>query len=307
MTRTYLEENWTLSEYNEGDVDQLDYYINENRCNVGDKAFLYSHETNTITGMEIVNIISRNSNPFIYDTLISDDAVLINGEQAYNADTSAEFIADTDCYLVWFKYTECPHRCFMLAERTSATYKISKIIKAEERSDLRNALVQYCLDCGTGIEYSETNEDGSKNLTTKRERTEKPFKTIRYVHPETLEWFLSPEILPKTRYVLAQKSKGQHIDLINFDEWVAICNIFECPEMTYNDSLTINSILWDYEITPLDIDITLFSPIPRITAIMKLACKNCESTNTKSENLCCDCPLTKMKEKAEANNRRPNA
>ena len=185
MTRTYLEKNWTLSAYNEGDIDQLDYYINENKCDVGDKAFLHSHGTDAITGMEIINVISRNSNPFIYDTLIRDDAVLTNGEQAYKADTSAEFITDTDCYLVWFKYTECPHRCFTLAERTSDTYKINKIIKAEERPDLRDALVQYCLDCGTGIEHSEINEDGSKNLTTKRERVEKPSGAIRYVHPET--------------------------------------------------------------------------------------------------------------------------
>ena len=37
-----------------------------------------------------------------YDDL--DEDVLIDGETEYGADTSAEFITDNDCYLVWFKY-----------------------------------------------------------------------------------------------------------------------------------------------------------------------------------------------------------
>ena len=98
--------NWTVSEYNEGTKDQLDYYINENKCNVGDKAYLYSHADKELTEMEIVHVISRTENMKRYDELIKNDDVLIDGEEEYKADTSAEFITDNDCYLIWFKYAK---------------------------------------------------------------------------------------------------------------------------------------------------------------------------------------------------------
>lgn len=34
---------------------------------------------------------------------MENDDVLIDGEDKYDADTSAEFITDCDCYLVWFR------------------------------------------------------------------------------------------------------------------------------------------------------------------------------------------------------------
>lgn len=102
MTREELK-NWELSEYNEGTEDQLDYYINERKCNVGDKAYLYNHADDELIEMEIIRIIARYNNEFVYDHLLETD-VLLDGEDAYNADTSAEFITDNDCYLVWFKY-----------------------------------------------------------------------------------------------------------------------------------------------------------------------------------------------------------
>ena len=102
MTREELK-NWELSEYNEDTEDQLDYYINERKCDVGDKAYLYSHADDELTEMEIVHIIARLDDSFVYDHLLETD-VLLDGEDAYNADTSAEFITDNDCYLVWFKY-----------------------------------------------------------------------------------------------------------------------------------------------------------------------------------------------------------
>lgn len=37
------------------------------------------------------------------DELIQDDDVLINGEEEYGADCSAEFTGMFSCYLVWFK------------------------------------------------------------------------------------------------------------------------------------------------------------------------------------------------------------
>lgn len=94
--------DWTLSEYNERTKEQLDYYINERKCDVGDKAYLYSHENEKLTEMEIVYIIARSDDLNYYDSL--DEASLIIGEEKYNADTSAEFITDNDCYLVWFRY-----------------------------------------------------------------------------------------------------------------------------------------------------------------------------------------------------------
>lgn len=100
----YLEElkNWALSEYNERTKEQLDYYINERKCDVGDKAYLYSHENEKLTEMEILKIIARSDDMIYYDSL--DEDILIAGEEKYNADTSAEFITDNDCYLVWFWY-----------------------------------------------------------------------------------------------------------------------------------------------------------------------------------------------------------
>lgn len=94
--------NLALSEYNEGTEDQLDYYINERQCDVGDKAYLYSHEDRTLSEMEIIHIIVRSDDMDLYDNL--DEDILLNGEEEYNADTSAEFITDDDCYLVWFRY-----------------------------------------------------------------------------------------------------------------------------------------------------------------------------------------------------------
>ena len=102
MTREKLK-NWALSEYNENTEDQLDFYINERRCDVRCEAYLYNHADDELIEMEIVHIIVRSDDTFVYDKLLETD-VLLDGEDAYNADTSAEFITDNDCYLVWFKY-----------------------------------------------------------------------------------------------------------------------------------------------------------------------------------------------------------
>ena len=52
--------------------------------------------------MNIVKTICRSDDISFYDGLNTD--VLLLGEDRYNADTSAEFITDTNCYLIWFKY-----------------------------------------------------------------------------------------------------------------------------------------------------------------------------------------------------------
>lgn len=115
-------------------------------------------------------------------------------------------------------------------------------------------VIQYCLDCGTGIRYKQFNEDGTENLTTaaERQRSAATNDNLRYVQPETIDWFLSKEILPKTRHILELKRKGEHTDLINFDEWVAICKLTDCDELTLDEAYAINSILWKHNISPMD-------------------------------------------------------
>lgn len=103
MTREYLEKNYTVSSYNENTGEQLDYYIDENLCKEGDVAYLYLHEEKKIEEMKIVKIIRRSCDQHIYDDLIKNEDVLLDGEDRYDADTSAEFITDSECYLVWFK------------------------------------------------------------------------------------------------------------------------------------------------------------------------------------------------------------
>ena len=44
MTKNYLDKNYTVSSYNEGTCEQIDYYINENTCENNDIAYRYLHE-----------------------------------------------------------------------------------------------------------------------------------------------------------------------------------------------------------------------------------------------------------------------
>jgi hypothetical protein len=104
MTRSTLKRFWAVSSYNEDEEDQLDYYIKESKCDVGDTAYLYDHAENELTEMEIVHIIAWSDDTYVYDKLLKDEDILVDGEDYYKADTSAEFITDNDCYLVWFKY-----------------------------------------------------------------------------------------------------------------------------------------------------------------------------------------------------------
>ena len=103
MTREFLEENWTVSSYDEDTICQIDYYIDEDNCSVGDKAYMYSHADEELIEMEIVHIITLSNDLDQYNNLLADDDVLINGEEEYGAECSAEFITDNDSYLVWFK------------------------------------------------------------------------------------------------------------------------------------------------------------------------------------------------------------
>ena len=94
-------ESMVESAYNEGTDSELDYYIKEPPT-IGDIAWLYAKEYNTIQEMRIKQVICRSDDIEAYDANSED--VLIDGESEYDADTSAEFITDNDSYLVWFDY-----------------------------------------------------------------------------------------------------------------------------------------------------------------------------------------------------------
>ena len=103
MTREFLEENWVVSSYDEGEECQMDYYMHEMSCFPGEKAYCYSHEDDELRELEIVHVIARMDNASLYDELMQDEDVLINGEEEYGADCSAEFTGMFSCYLMWFK------------------------------------------------------------------------------------------------------------------------------------------------------------------------------------------------------------
>jgi hypothetical protein len=89
------------SSYNENTDSELNYYIKEPPT-IGDIAWLYAKEYDTIQKMRIKQVICRSDDVKAYDT--SSEDVLTDGESKYDADTSAEFITDNDSYLVWFDY-----------------------------------------------------------------------------------------------------------------------------------------------------------------------------------------------------------
>lgn len=93
-----------ISSYNEGTKDYLEFRLYIGDAKVGSSGYLYRCSDKRVITMKVVHIIKRSDDMKLYDDLIKNDNVLINGETEYNADTSAEFIFDEDCYLVWFKY-----------------------------------------------------------------------------------------------------------------------------------------------------------------------------------------------------------
>ena len=94
-------ESMVESTYNEDTDSELDYYIKEPPA-IGDFAWLYAKEYDTVQKMRIKQVICRSDDVEAYDANSED--ILINGESEYDADTSAEFITDNDSYLVWFDY-----------------------------------------------------------------------------------------------------------------------------------------------------------------------------------------------------------
>lgn len=94
-------ESMVESAYNEDTDSELDYYIKEPPT-IGDFAWLYAKEYDTVQKMRIKQVIYRSDDVDAYDANSED--ILIDGESKYDADTSAEFITDNDSYLVWFDY-----------------------------------------------------------------------------------------------------------------------------------------------------------------------------------------------------------
>jgi len=106
VTREFLEENWKKSSYNEGEDEQIDFYMNELRNAPGDAAYVYYHKDDELRELEVVHITARSDNADLYEELMKDEDVLVNKEEEYGADYSAEFITMFDSYLMWFKDKE---------------------------------------------------------------------------------------------------------------------------------------------------------------------------------------------------------
>ena len=106
VCREYLEDCWDKSSYDEGEDCQIDYFLKKDDNAAGDTAYAYYHEDDELRKLEIVHIIARSADPDAYDKMLEDDDVLINGEEEYGADCSAEFILLCDSFLVWFKEVE---------------------------------------------------------------------------------------------------------------------------------------------------------------------------------------------------------
>lgn len=100
----YLAEGVLLSEYNEGTEEQIDYYVSVYNCKVGGEAYMYSHADDSTMELEVIHVVRRSDDVKFYDELSENENVLIEGEYKYHADTSAEFITEDDCYLIWFQY-----------------------------------------------------------------------------------------------------------------------------------------------------------------------------------------------------------
>ena len=177
-----LGENILVSEYNEGTEGQIDYHLNLKDCKVGGKAYMFSHENDETTELEIVHIIRRSDDMGYYDTL-SDD-VLIEGESKYHADTSAEFVFETDCYLVWFKVlsSQTGAGCFPdLRENVMQKWKdayhatdntMIELLRSEEAvgltKDEKKALLAWCGD----DEYAFIDDLGGICLNQYHDRTD---------------------------------------------------------------------------------------------------------------------------------------
>lgn len=114
-------------------------------------------------------------------------------------------------------------------------------------------VVDYALDEETGIEY-----ESGDNFTTEQEVTKSKIlgKKPRYVSWTTIRWFLSEDVINRTRYIINLRRLGkiEETRLLALDEWIAICNYFKCPEMSFEDAMVISSTLYKYDIEALELN-----------------------------------------------------
>ncbi len=96
-------ENMVQSVYNENTLDEVTFYFNEREQNIGDKVYLREQGDTSLTELEIVHLLRRSDAPEAYDMAVSNEYILPELESVYGAETSAEFITDRDCYLVWLR------------------------------------------------------------------------------------------------------------------------------------------------------------------------------------------------------------
>lgn len=100
---------------------------------------------------------------------------------------------------------------------------------------IRKELHNYCLDEGTGITYDKDGE--------------------RDVESERIEDFLTPDVIDKTMYLAEERRNGHTINIIDFKEWLDICDVLNAPELSFEDALEINNILYEkYDLRPADIE-----------------------------------------------------
>lgn len=96
-------ENWYESSYEEGTSEEFSFFVDPVKCHAGDLAYVYLWQLKKLVQLEIVKVIKRSEGFDAYDELVRDDLVLVKKEVEYGADTSAEFILENDCWLVWFR------------------------------------------------------------------------------------------------------------------------------------------------------------------------------------------------------------
>lgn len=102
----------------------------------------------------------------------------------------------------------------------------------------RKDAIQYCLDQGTGIEY-----EPELGVTTEKERGREG--TTRYVEPHTVDFFAHQT--KELRFCLIA-----HMDLIDFDEWMAVREAF-AVDMPYEDAAKIIDLLYEkYDYSTLE-------------------------------------------------------
>ena len=103
MTLNELEssKDWISSSYEEGTEEQVDFFLNINQHNIGDIAYVYTAVDDELNKLKILDLCDRSTNQNKYDCL--SDVILDEKAEELNADISAEFITDDNCYLVWFK------------------------------------------------------------------------------------------------------------------------------------------------------------------------------------------------------------